>query len=168
MNTPSMPLLLSESIFSETGEHLSRNTLARLLGLYPEDVDPRRGTLDIIAKYLGYESFEELDQIILKGNSSFLPDEDVEDVLSDQLPVGSTVVLTYKPDRELTLLYKGEEVYTVTKSVNSKLRNGDICVIRQFLQGYPLQVLQVKRGDVCLGRFTAGERQGGINIKEIY
>ena len=52
--------VLSQAIRDRTKENLGVNTLKRLFGFKTDKVVPRLSTMDIIAKYLGYEDYETL------------------------------------------------------------------------------------------------------------
>jgi hypothetical protein len=49
--------LLSNQILNETGEFVSYNTLRRFFTIDQKTVSPRVSTLDILARYVGYQSF---------------------------------------------------------------------------------------------------------------
>ena len=61
---------LSYDIEKSTGKNISTNTLKRLLG-YMEGVKaPRLYTLDVVAEYLGYVDWDDLNQKVLSNDSS--------------------------------------------------------------------------------------------------
>ena len=51
---------LAFDIESVTGEHIGVNTLKRLLGFIDDEREPRISTLDVIARYLGFENWDVL------------------------------------------------------------------------------------------------------------
>ena len=51
---------LVHDIESETREHVGVNTVKRLLGYLPDEREPRVGTLDVIARYLGFDTWKQL------------------------------------------------------------------------------------------------------------
>ena len=52
--------LLAPDIESATGEHIGVNTMKRLLGFIADERTPRTSTLDVIARYLGFDNWEAL------------------------------------------------------------------------------------------------------------
>lgn len=52
--------MLANDIESKTGERLAANTIKRLVGVIPYNNKPRITTLNIIARYLGWPSWESL------------------------------------------------------------------------------------------------------------
>jgi hypothetical protein len=53
---------LIDAIYEETGELLGTNTIRRLFGLLPGR-QPRLSTLHILARYLGYDSYEDFKKV---------------------------------------------------------------------------------------------------------
>ena len=63
---------LSEDIFISTKQKISVSTLKRLLGFVSGVQEPRLYTLDVLAKYLGYNNWDfYLEEIKSISNSEF-------------------------------------------------------------------------------------------------
>jgi len=150
---------LSIEIKNATGQSIGVNTLKRLLGTVNDVSEPRIYTLDIVAHYLGYETWDEMMAVDENhGNSGFSSMEEIE---ISQLEAGALVRFSYSPDRMVKLRYEGEENrFTVVYSENSKLRMGDVLEIDHFILKYPLIVRRVVRAGVSLGEYTAGRVSG--------
>lgn len=146
-----------------THEHLGVNTMKRLLGFISDERSPRLSTLNVLAHYLGFESWHQLVETADDGNSEF--DVQVDELRSRDLLENQRVFVSYLPNRELTLVYLGDERFEVVDSLNSKLHVGDIVTISHFILHYPLIVSQVIRNDHTLGNFTAGKLSGLTDIK---
>ena len=58
---------LIDAIYQETGELLGTNTIRRFFGLL-EGRQPRLTTLNILARYLGYDSYEDFKQVQSRQN----------------------------------------------------------------------------------------------------
>lgn len=149
---------LALDIESKTGEHIGVNTLKRLLGFIDDEREPRISTLDIIARYLGFDSWDLLKVYDDKSNSSFGSSSD--EICMKELTIGQQILISYLPDRELILCYKGKNHFNVIQSKNSKLIIDDDLEISHIVKGYPLIISDVKRGGNSLGSFTAGKIQG--------
>ncbi len=149
---------LALDIESKTGEHLGVNTLKRMLGLADDEREPRQTTLQVIAKYLGYDSWRTLLQLDDTSNSDFGHQPDL--LRSCDLEVNDVVEVRYIPDRRLVMDYMGDNRFFVSHSENSKVKEGDIVTITVFIQGYPLIATEVSRQGKSLGSFTAGKTQG--------
>ena len=149
---------LALDIESATGEHIGVNTMKRLLGFISDERQPRLSTLDVIARYLGYDCWETLQALDDKSNSAF--ESDANEVRSCELCAGQRVAISYLPDRRLLLEYTGNGAYRVMESENSKLMAGDELWLTHLVKGYPLLVSRVIRQGHDLGAFTAGKTQG--------
>lgn len=122
------------------------------------NVPPRISTLDIIARYLGYDHWESLRaHDIQTENSSF---DERDECLPNQFPQGQKVQVSYLPNRKLILEYVGDYRFRVIESENSKLKTGDELTLTHLLRGYPLMASDVVRDGNPLGSFTAGKAQG--------
>ena len=149
---------LALDIESVTGEHIGVNTLKRLLGFIDDEREPRISTLDVIARYLGFDNWDVLSIYDDRSNSSF--ESSNEEIRVGDLSVGQDVLITYLPDRQVEIQYLGLNRFRVLNSINSKLRAGDEITLTHIVQGYPLLVSEVIRDGESLGSFTAGKAQG--------
>ncbi len=149
---------LALDIESVTREHIGVNTLKRLLGFIDDEREPRTTTLDVIARYLGFENWDVLKTFDDRSNSSF--ESSSEEIRVNDLPVGQCIQINYLPDRQLEIEYVGSNRFRVRNSLNSKLRTDDELTITHIVRGYPLLVSEVIRDGKSLGAFTAGKAQG--------
>ena len=62
MKTPKDFEFLSECIFEKFHERISPTTLKRLWGYLSETTTPRKSTLDILSKFVGYDSWKEFTE----------------------------------------------------------------------------------------------------------
>lgn len=159
IDTPAECMALSLDIETITGEHLGVNTLKRLLGFIDDEREPRISTLNIIAHYLGHDTWHTLKLLDDdKGNSTF--NEKNDELHIAKLTLGATIEITYKPNRRLVIKALGGNAFVVEKSEHSKLRVGDTLRLDHLVKGYPLLVSEVQREGISLGTFTAGKAQG--------
>ena len=150
---------LSLDIESETGEKLGFTTLKRLLGFTSEQAEARQSTLDILARYLGFNSYKELeDGLNNKGDSDF--DSNSETVYSYRLSDQAEINLTYSPNRRLKLKHIKNDEFIVVESCNSSLQAGDIIFVESFTSGLPMIAREVIRKGESLGRYVAGAKFG--------
>lgn len=140
------------------GVSLSRNTLKRLVGILKYESSPRDFTLDVLARYLGYDSWRQLCEGIDRRISDFnVPDTFVDAAL---LPEGRRIVLEWDPDRHIEIMHIGGGQYEVTDSLNSKLLKGDIITLTQIALNFPFVVKEVIRGDTSLGNYSTAHEFG--------
>ncbi len=149
---------------------ISETTVKRMLGLVgPESKEryrvPHASTMEILAKWLGFDSYQVLlENVGEKKVSSEFTELDCIDV--DNLQEGSRVRFSYHPAREVTLTYLGNDEFRVANSKNSKLKEGDLLKISHLIKGQELIVGDVMREGVSLGPFR-GAKDGGLTSLEI-
>lgn len=154
---------LSLDIQSKLNEVIGVTTLKRLFGFVNDVKSPRSSTLDILARYAGYPSYEEMARTVCpKGDSAYekAPDIDVTD-----LRVGTIIVFRYLPDRKVMVKYLGDLRFRVLESFGSSLHPEDIIVTSYFCWQQPLKIDLVQRGDRNLGRYVAGKVSGLTSIE---
>lgn len=150
---------LSYDIEASTGLSVSVNTLKRLWGIVCDVKKPRLYTLDIIAKYIGADTWDDLANNKLEDNcNSGFNRVDVGDAVD--IGQGDIVEFSYKPDRKVVCRCVGGNSFLVVSAENSKLMPGDKIEVEHFVLNYPLMVRSVVRDGVQLGRFTAGKTSG--------
>ena len=156
---------LSEDVFLHTKQKISVSTLKRLLGFVNGVQDPRLYTLDILAKYLGYNNWDVYLEVIKAfSNSDFF---NIEKIDVESLSIGAKIQISYEPNRVINLNYTGNFNFKIESSENSKLQVGDIVKISNFVKNFPLLISEVKRNDQNLGQYRAGKSGGLSEIKII-
>lgn len=149
---------------------LSETTLKRMLGLVGENSPERNrtphvSTMDILAKWLGYENYRELLKEVGEKNYSSdfspVPSIDVRD-----LQTGTQIQLKWEPSRILVITYCGDDNFIVNESKNGKLQKGDKIRLSHLVLGHEFIVREVWRGDCPLGQYT-GAKDGGLTSLEV-
>ncbi len=154
------------TIERDTGEFISASTLKRLWGYVSLHPSPRIATLDVLARYVGKESFLAFQEE-LKSDPSFESGFfTTRFVVSEDLKEGDSVVVGWAPNRLVRLLYLGNSAYRVVSSANSKLQVGDEFAASQFMLGYPLFVDRIKRAGEYTPSYVAGKVEG-LNYLEV-
>ena len=129
---------LSDSIMHATHQMVSVSTLKRIFGYVTYEYTPRRTTLDIMCRYIGYQDWHSFTHRTDNGetvesNPLFGNKLDASDLL-----VGEEVVVTWHPNRQCTFRYLGDRVFEVTDSIASKLQKGIRCRCHLFIKDEPL------------------------------
>lgn len=154
---------LRHDIEARTGESLSLNTVKRLLGILSYDSRPREITLYIIARYLGYNDWEQLQNSIQDKISDF--NSPVEFIDLKELPADTVVIIKWNPEREIKLRHIKEEKYIILEAVNSKLQKGDVLSLSQIAVGFPFMAREVVREGKSLGNYTSARLEGVSSIE---
>lgn len=156
---------LSRDISNKINETIGVTTLKRLFGFADDVKSPRISTLDIIARYSGYASYDDmLQQLGVKGDSGF---DNCTDLTADSLEIGDKVIFSYLPDRRVVIEYMGNDSFRVEESLKGSLKAGDVLTITVFSLHHPLYVQDVKRNGESLGRYVAGKVSGLTSLTVI-
>ena len=130
---------LSEQIQKKTGEYLSPTTLKRVFGHIPYEGQLRPTTLSILARYAGYNGWQDyLDKQHVE--SGFIA---AQRVVANELNKGQKICIAWNPDRECLIEHLGEGRFVVLHAQNSTLQIGDQFTATQFILGQPLTATEV-------------------------
>lgn len=136
---------LSDLILKTTGRSIGVTTLKRLMGNITDTRKANPYTLDTIAQYLGFSSWNNYsDQAC--NDSLWNYDDDTVYILA--LKAGQTIELQYL-NRKLKLVvvtHEGQNALKVVTAKNSSLRQGDILLVHHIRKGEVLEAEQVIRG----------------------
>ena len=153
---------LALSVRNSLNETIGVTTLTRLFGFVSDVIEPRSSTLDILARYCGFDDYVEMKRAVAgAGDSDFEKEPDIK--VSTLMP-GSTVGFEYLPDRKVRLHYLGDSEFEVIASENGSLQEGDIITLSCFIENSPLIVSKVVRGSSDLGRYIAGKSSGIFSL----
>lgn len=163
LESPSDFEYLSERILKATGEYLSPTTLKRVFGHIPYDGQLRPTTLSILARYAGYNGWQDyLDNQHVE--SGFVA---AQRISSKELLKGQKISLAWNPDRECLIEYLGEERFVVLHAKNCKLQIGDQFTTIHFILGQPLTATNVVsvREQLQQDTYIAGAKTGLTKIE---
>ena len=148
--------ILCGLIFKGTGRTIGVNTLKRLLGYIEDDRKTNPYTLNTIALYLNYASWEELCKAIRIDS-----DWDFEDeaIYIHSLDVGDEIDVAYLDRRVSFVVTEIDETKVLeVKSVeNSSLRPGDILFVYKIQKGDIIEAEKVIRGSKTGNYKTNGD-----------
>lgn len=151
---------LALSITNQCREKISPSTLMRIFGLTKGATTPRLFTLDLIARYIGYNCWdaaineEHLNDNSLAGSTNT--------ITIGNLAQGQILTVQYGADRIVTLRYNGDCMFNVVESTKSTLQKNDLAKILRLELGYPLVCETVIRNGKDLGTFIGGHDETGI------
>lgn len=147
-------------------QSISVSTLKRMWGYVNDTHKTRKFTLDILARYIGYENFDQFVAWLktnTRYNSSFF---NAWQLTSEVLQCGQMVEIGWAPNRLIKLKYLGRSTFEVIASKNSKLMPGDRFVTGCFVMHQPLLVPYIMRDGENTKPFIAG-RNSGLNVIKI-
>lgn len=131
---------LASAVADRTGEYVSPTTLKRLGGYLNEPVEPRRSTLDLLSRAMGYRDFSDFERSAAAGVSDSDPAAGHWLDAAD-MGVGDEIELTWFPDRRCRIRYLGDARWEVTESVATRLQPGQRFRCAHLIEGEPLQIM---------------------------
>ena len=147
----------------EYGEQISTATMKRLWDYVSDQHKPRESTLDILARYVGYDDYQKfcawLKTTPNYASSFFQADQ----LMSSELKPGQKITIGWSPNRTVLLAYLGESTYEVLSSENSKMQPGDRFLCGSFIKGTPLYISTLERNGQQTPPYVAG-RNGGLTV----
>lgn len=136
---------LSDMIMSKTGQSIGVTTLKRLFGYIDDARDTNTSTLDIIAAFLGFNSWNEYLTVI-RVDSDW--NRDYDTIWVENLSLNSIIEVSYL-NRVVTfqvVFAEGRKALKVLHITNSSLKTGDIAFIDKIRKGEKLEARKVCRG----------------------
>ena len=151
---------LSFDIFHKLGEPLSESFLKRFWGYMAAPDHPRETSLSILSRYIGFPSFSAFCR---ESGSRFF---EAGHVSTKDLSPETLVELSWAPDRTLVLRVEEDRSFTVVKSIQSKLHEGDRFQLSGIAVGASLLISGILRDGKTLPPYLAG-LNGGISSLKI-
>jgi len=148
--------LLCESIFKETDRTIGVTTLKRLLGYISDERNANEYTLNTIAIYLGYKSWDNLSAT-LRIDSDWNFEDEIYYV--DDLTPGMRLRAKYLNRTVVfeVISFKGGNALRVVDAQNSSLKKDDVLILNQLKKGDILEAKTVYRGSDIGNYRTNGE-----------
>lgn len=158
--------VLRNDIEATTKKYVALNTVKRLLGLIDYRFVPRLSTLDIFAEYLGFDSWNLLQDYADERISAFGAKNPFIELSA--ISENTLIELEWLPDRKISIKRISDGNFIVEKAENSKLNKGDILSLTQIAPGFPLIVKSVERDGLCLGAYSAAHERGikSVTLKD--
>jgi len=152
---------LSNRLLKGTRERLSPTTLKRLWGyLKNENVQTRPHTFDVLARFVGYRTYEDFcaqaDQ--LDEVQSGIKAE--EAISTEGLKRGQRLVITWRPNRRMVVKHTGNCQFEIVEAKNTKLNVGDTFRCHLMIQHEPLYLDQLIHEGMPPTTYVAGQRNG--------
>lgn len=151
----------------ELNEAPSISTLKRLWAYVSTNSGRSVSILNTISRFIGYKDWFDYKEKLMRENrveSTFLS---TNTILSANLNKGDIIVCNWNPGRMMEAIYLGNNNFKTLKVENAKLPVGAIFTTLIFVKGLPFTASNVKHGDVSLGNYIAGEKNG-LTLLELF
>lgn len=154
---------LAEAIAERCQEMLSETTLKRVWG-YIEGYDTiRQHTLQVLARFAGYTSYEDFySQFLITSESAIVGGQTVQ---CKELAIGTKLKFTWLPDRECLVEYLGEQRFRIISAVHTQLRVDDLFTTPMFIIGEPLYLNKLERKGKELPTYVVGKSTGLTSVE---
>ncbi len=163
MLSPNDFFFLAIAIQERTRQTVSPATLKRLWG-YVEGTDQiRNGTLEILSRFLGFDSWNDFVKLISRDSASNPLDSMV--IHTESLEVGDRIFVSWKPNRRCTFQYLGNQKFIVESAENSKLKAGTTFSCSLFILNEPLYLTDLIQGNNPPVAFVVGTKGGLCELK---
>lgn len=156
-------------IQARTSEYISSTTLKRIWGYIDEPLQTRSTTLNILAKAVGYKSWEDFlsrnEGQTSESKISSSPSFGSSINVMEDLEPGETIMLYWNPGRECLVKYLGGLSFEVVESKKTRLQPGDTFDCHLILSGHPLYLSKLVQNDQPPIAYICGKIHGGIQFK---
>ena len=161
IKTPADFAALSEEIQQTTKQNISTSTLKRLWGYVKSKPSHRRDTLNLLAIYMGYGSWQDYSRNKAE-ESDFL---NSSHVLAQNLNPNDVVDFSWKPNRHCQAVYRADGTFCVTMAENCKLKEGDTFKTLGLFLGEALYITDLKHGSESGLSYVCGRTHGLTNVR---
>lgn len=150
---------LSQKIFDRTGVLLSPTTLKRIWKYLDEPVNPRRSTLDVLARFCGWRDYSDF----ISGTVPEIESGNVGAYViraGKDIRPGERVRLFWRPGRVCDIEFIGGLEWKVIRSEGSRLTPGDFFSCALIVSGEPLYLDNLRHEGTVPGVYVCGSRTG--------
>ena len=158
---------LTSAIWERCHANLSPSTLKRIWGYVNGVAMPRLSTLNILAQFLGYDSWKTYKQEIKQRSGIESEVLFAEGIKSDDLEAGDKVKVEWLPNRKCVFRYQGNHHFEVIESENSKLQVGATFTCSFFLLHQPLYLDELQQSGGEPVSYVAGKQQGLTKVEKL-
>ena len=161
IRTPKDFDFLRERIYIRLNVLVSSTTLKRIWGYLKDDVQTRQGTLDVLARFLGFRDYENylassLESLSLQSSPIMSRSLNV----LDELEKGDVLCITWLPNRVCELLYCGNLKFEVIASEHTRLQVGNTFQCSLFIEGEPLYLDALSQEGYPPIAYVCGKKSG--------
>lgn len=156
---------LAAAISSKCKCRISATTVKRLFGFIPGTETARLWTLDIIACYCNYESWDDLVADIVE--SDVKKTSEIEMVVSKKLKHGVRLKISFGKIPCIDIEYLGKNHFRLLQQEKTTLLAGDILEITKVELNLPLLVKKIQRDEVVHSSTIVGSITGVTHIRLI-
>lgn len=158
---------MRDSIYSRLHVLISSSTLKRLWGYLDSPSKPRQGTLDVLARFIGYSDYAAYEAAATAdGGQTSSPVISRHLNVQQMLVENDELILSWAPDRQCRVRYLGSLQFQVVESANTRLQPGDYFQCNLIIEGEPLYLSNLLQPGHLATNYVCGKR-GGIRFERL-
>jgi hypothetical protein len=156
---------LSQAIAAKCNCKVSSSTLKRLFGINKSGSESPRGfTLDVLANYINYHSWEDLLRDLTQAKKKKI--QPVQVLLSRELKRGAKFYISFSPLSYIVIEYISNNRFKLLLQNRTTLLPDDILEIAKVETHVPLFINTILRNDIIHGELFLGRLTGVKEIKK--
>lgn len=156
---------LSQAIRVSKAGYVSPSTLKRFWGYVRDNYSRRRvATLDVLAAYIGYDSFDDYCTSIERSHIGISGFNTAMSLDVQTLAPGTRLSIAWHPDRVIRLTYIGELTFTVDEVTNSRLAVGTKVRALTIIKGQPLILTVLPDSGTSEGKIYIVGKTNGVEF----
>ena len=156
---------LSQAIAAKCNCKVSSSTLKRLFGINKGGTEsPRVFTLDVLANYIGYQSWEDLLRDLTQANKK--KTQPIQILISKGLNKGAKFYIAFSPLSYIVVEYLRNNRYKLLLQSRTTLLADDILEITKVETHVPLLIRKIIRNDIMHSEIILGKITGVTEIKK--
>ena len=154
---------LSERIQTKIHEYVSVNTLKRIWNFIDDGNVPSVTTLSLLARFLDFKNWEAF--LVHLDHTATSQEFLGKGIRSNSLKKGDRLKITWEPNRQIVIMYTGDNSFVVEQSINSKLAVGDTFKSLYFFNSQPLFIDELIHDGFDKPMSYICGKKGGVKVE---
>ncbi|HXD92979.1 MAG TPA: hypothetical protein VNX01_07170 [Bacteroidia bacterium] len=157
--------VLASAIANKCNCKVSSSTLKRLFGINKSGTrSPRVFTLDLIANYIGYHTWDDIVRDITNADKN--KPQPLQTLISKDLSKGAKFLIYFSPQSYIAIEYISKNRFKLILQNRTNLIVGDILEITKVETHVPLLIRKIIRNDIIHSETILGKISGVTEIKK--
>ena len=157
--------ILANAIATKCNCKVSSSTLKRLFGINKSGTrSPRAYTLDVIANYIGYHTWEDMIRDITHANKKKI--QPLQMLISKELSAGAKFLIYFSPQSHIAIEYINNNRFKLILQNRTPLMVNDVLEITKVETHVPLLIRKIIRNDIIHSETILGKITGVTEIKK--
>jgi len=156
---------LASAIATKCNCKVSSSTLKRLFGINKSGIgSPRAFTLDVIANYIGYHTWDDIVRDITHADKN--KPQPLQTLISKELTMGAKFLIYFTPQSYIAIEYINNNRYKLILQNRTPLMVNDVLEITKVETHVPLLIRKIIRNEIIHSEIILGKITGVTQIKK--